>query len=247
LAAAEFVTVFAPTDAAFAALGQETIDALLADPSGDLTSILLYHVVSGGASPENITATTKIGTLNGSNIDFILSDSGVQINDANVTVASIRTGNGIVHVIDAVLIPPSSPSENIASSVVEVIVNSADHNTLETAVLAAGLETALSGPGPFTVFAPTDAAFEALDAATLEAALADPQGLLTTVLTYHVVNGVADTSNIFDGMRLPTLQGSSVEIAINDNGAFVNDAQIIVTDIKTANGVVHVIDAVLLP
>jgi len=170
------------------------------------------------------------------------------INNANVTVANIRTSNGIVHVIDAVLIPEAPAAMNtLPASVVDVIVNSPDHNTLETAVLAAGLEGALSGPGPFTVFAPTDAAFAALDGATLEAALADPQGLLTTVLTYHVMNGVADTGNLSDGLRLSTLQGSNVEFSFRDGGAFINDAQITVTDIRTQNGVVHVIDAVLLP
>lgn len=245
LASADFVTLFAPTDAAFAALGEETINTLLADPSGALTDILLYHAVGGAASPSGITSTTDLGTLNGENLTFAITGDGVQINDANVTVANIETANGIVHVIDAVLIPESVATS--MTSVVDIIVNSPDHNTLETAVLAAGLETALSGPGRFTVFAPTDAAFEALDPATLEAALADPQGLLTTVLTYHVVNGTADTSNIFDGMRLPTLQGSAVTIGISDAGATVNNARITVTDIQAGNGVVHVIDAVLIP
>ena len=151
--------------------------------------------------------------------------------------------NGIVHVIDAVIGANARPA-----TVVDVIVNSPDHNTLETAVLAAGLGGALADPNAtFSVFAPTDAAFAALDPATLDAALADPQGLLTTVLTYHVVQGYVEAGRLFDGQRMQTLQGSNIEFELNNSGAFVNNAQITVTDIMTGNGVVHVIDAVLLP
>ena len=235
-------TVFAPTDAAFAALGQATIDALLSDPQGDLTTILLYHAVSGVAGPTNLTNGSSIGTVNGQNLDFTVSGNGIMVNNANITVANIETNNGVVHVIDAVLIPEIKPA-----TVVDVIVNSADHNTLETAVLAAGLETALSGPGPFTIFAPTDAAFAALDPALLNAALADPQGLLTTVLTYHAVSGVADSGGLFDGQRMGTLAGQNITFSVNANGVMVNNANITVVDIVTENGIVHVIDAVLLP
>lgn len=245
----DFKTVFAPTDAAFAALGQETIDALLADPSGDLTQILLYHVVAGAAAPGSISGpSTLIGTLNGANIDFKINDAGVQINNANVTVANIATGNGIVHVIDAVLTPEMmNPSSDLPASVVDIIVNSDVHNTLETAVTAAGLVEALASAEYLTVFAPTDAAFAALDPATLEAVLADPQGLLTQVLTYHVVNGVADSSNIVDGLSLSTLNGGNVTFTSNADGLFINNIRISITDIKAQNGVVHVIDAVLIP
>ena len=109
-----------------------------------------------------------------------------------------------------------------AQTVLDIVVDSPNHNTLETAVLAAGLEGALAGDGPFTVFAPTDAAFAMVDAAVLEGLLADPKGALTDVLTYHVTSGVADGTNISDGLAISTLLGQNVTFSVNDNGIFVN-------------------------
>ena len=149
--------------------------------------------------------------------------------------------NGVVHVINAVLLPPSLPA-----TVVDIIVNSPDHNTLEAAVIAAGLADDLSGAGPFTVFAPTDAAFAALPAGTVEALLADIPAL-TNILTYHVVGAEAFSSDLTNGQMIMTLQGSDVEVTINGNGVFINDAQVTVADLEAENGVVHVINAVLLP
>ncbi len=235
-------TLFAPTDAAFAAIDPAVIEALLADPSGDLTKILTHHVVNGVANGDNIFDGMRISSLFGQNLEFDINGGSITINGANVSVANIATTNGVVHVIDAVLLP-----EIKASTVVDIVVNSSNHNTLETAVLAAGLQGALSGPGPFTLFAPTDAAFAAIDPAVLNSLLADPQGALTEVLTYHAVNGVAGAASLFDGQKMGTLNGENLNFMINGNGAFVNDIRISVTDIKAENGVVHVIDAVLLP
>lgn len=135
----------------------------------------------------------------------------------------------------------------LPSSVVEIIVNSNVHTTLETAVIAANLAGTLSGTGPFTVFAPTDAAFAALPAGTLEAVLADPSGLLTDILKYHVVGSKALSSSLSNGQMVSTLLGSNVTVTINSNGVFINGAKVTVADIEAKNGVVHVIDAVLLP
>jgi len=240
-------TVFAPTDAAFAAVDPATLNALLADPQGALTTVLTYHALSGVAGSSVITDGLQLSTLEGSNVTFGVNANGVFINNAQITVTDIAAANGIVHVIDAVLVPEAITRTPKPATVVDIIVNSPDHNTLETAVLAAGLETALSGAGPFTVFAPTDAAFAAVDPATLNALLADPQGALTSVLTYHAMSGVAPASVITDGLKLGTLQGTNVDFSVNSNGVFINNAQIIVTDIQAENGVVHVIDAVLIP
>ncbi len=150
--------------------------------------------------------------------------------------------NGVVHVIDAVLLPPA-PETN---TVVDIIVNSEDHTTLEAAVVAAGLVETLSGDGPFTVFAPTDAAFAALPDGTVEAVLADID-LLTAILTYHVVGGTTLSTDLMDGMSVATLNGESVTVTINTEGVFINDAKVILADVLADNGVVHVIDAVLLP
>ncbi|MDD2279014.1 MAG: fasciclin domain-containing protein [Bacteroidales bacterium] len=132
-------------------------------------------------------------------------------------------------------------------TVVDVIVNSNDHNTLEAAVVAANLTGTLSGIGPFTVFAPTDAAFASLPAGTLEALLADPSGQLTDILKYHVVAANAMSSSLSDGQEITTLLGKNVTVTINNNGVFINDAKVTVADIKADNGIVHVIDAVLIP
>ena len=233
-------TVFAPTDDAFNALPDGTIDALLADPQGALTDILLYHVVGAQALSSDLSDGQTITTLNGKDITVTINNDGVFINDAQVTVADIETDNGVVHVIDAVLIPPTV-------TVVDVIVNSPDHTILEAAVLAAGLETALAAEGPFTVFAPTDDAFNALPDGTIDALLADPQGALTDILLYHVVGAQALSSDLSDGQIITSLNGKDITVTINNDGVFINDAQVTVADIETDNGVVHVIDAVLIP
>jgi uncharacterized surface protein with fasciclin (FAS1) repeats len=237
------LTVFAPTDAAFAALPAGTIEALLADPTGALSDILLYHAVSGLALSTDLSDGMMVTTLNGADVIVTINPNGVFINDAQVIVADVMADNGVVHVIDAVLLPPAPPTNTI----LDIVVNSADHNTLEAAVLAAGLQGALAGPGPLTVFAPTDAAFAALPAGTIETLLADPTGALTQVLLYHAVSGVAMSTDLSDGMMVTTLQGQDITVTINANGVFINDAQVIVADILADNGVVHVIDAVLVP
>ena len=134
-----------------------------------------------------------------------------------------------------------------ATTILDVVVNSDVHNTLEAAVLAAGLQGALSGPGPLTLFAPTDAAFAALPAGTIDALLADPTGLLTQILLYHVVGASALSTDLSDGQMIATLNGADVTVTINGSGVFINNAQVIVADIIADNGVVHVIDAVLVP
>ena len=236
------LTLFAPTDAAFSALPAGTVDALLADPSGALTQILLYHVVGAEAFSNSLSNGQMIMTLQGQDVTVTINGSGVFINNAQVTTADIDATNGVVHVIDAVLLP-----EFPTNTVVDIIVNSPDHNTLETAVIAAGLVEALSAEGPFTVFAPTDAAFNLLPAGTIDALLADPTGLLTEILFYHVVSGTALSTDLSDQQEIVTLNGLSVTVTINGSGVFINDAQVIVADILADNGVVHVIDAVLIP
>ena len=181
-----------------------------------------------------------VTTLLGQGIEVTINNEGVFINDAQVDIADIRTFNGVVHVIDAVILPP-------AATVVDVVVNSSVHNTLEAAVIAAELADDLSGEGPFTVFAPTDEAFEALPDGTVDALLQDPTGDLAKILLYHVVSGEALSSSLTDGQTITTLLEQDIEVSINNEGVFINDAQVSIADIRTFNGVVHVIDAVLLP
>lgn len=238
-------TVFAPTDAAITALVEAleiTAEDLLALP--DLGEILQYHVVAGAAMSGELTDGQEIETLLGENVTVTINADGVFINDAQVTAADIEAGNGVVHVIDAVLLPPA-PETN---TVVDVIVNSEDHTLLEAAVIEAGLVEVLSAEGPFTVFAPTDSAITVLVAAleiTAEDLLALPN--LSEILKYHVVAGAAMSGDLTDGQEIETLLGSNVTVTINAEGVFINDAQVTVADIEADNGVVHVIDAVLLP
>jgi hypothetical protein len=125
------------------------------------------------------------------------------------------------------------------------------HNTLEAAVLLANLNGPLDAPGSLTLFAPTDAAFEAVDPATLAALLADPSGLLTQVLTYHVIPSAALSTSLSNGQVLPTLNGESLNVTIAMGNVMVGNANgnatVTVADITASNGVVHVIDAVLVP
>jgi len=233
-------TVFAPTDDAFAALPAGTLDALLEDPSGTLTDILLYHVVGATALSTDLSDGDTFTTLLGDDIEVTITGGDVFINGAQVVIADILASNGVVHVIDAVLLPPTT-------TVVDIIVGSPDHETLEAAVIAADLAGALSGEGPFTVFAPTDAAFDALPAGLLDALLADPTGALTDILLYHVVGGTALSGDLNDGDAIATLFGPNVNVTIDMGTVFINGAEVVIADLEADNGVVHVIDAVLTP
>ena len=235
-------TVFAPTNAAFDALPDGLLDELLADPTGALTDVLLYHVVAAFALSTDLTDGQEIETVLGQNVVVTINNDGVFINNALVSVADLIADNGVVHVIDAVLVPASTPA-----TVVDIIVSSEIHTTLATAVTVAGLVEALQGEGPFTVFAPTDAAFAALPAGVLDELLADPSGALTQVLLYHVVAGAALSTDLTDGQTIATLFGENISVSISSAGVFINDAQVIVADLIAENGVVHVIDAVLVP
>jgi len=236
-------TIFAPTDAAFEALPSGTVEALLADIPA-LTNILTYHAVAGSAFSAGLNNGQLIMTIQGQDVTVTIDNGNVFINNAQVTVADIVATNGVVHVIDAVLLPEAPVSNG---TVVDIIVNSLEHNTLETAVIAAGLAGTLSGTGPFTVFAPTDAAFAAVPSATLNALLADPNGLLTDVLLHHVVGATALSTDLSNGQQVTTLFGDNLLIGINNGIVSIDNATVIVADIEATNGVVHVIDAVLVP
>lgn len=250
-------TVFAPTNDAFAALPEGTVDTLLADPSGDLTQILLYHVVPGRYMAADVTDGLALETLQGGNVTFSVTDDAVMINDAQIVMTDIETSNGVIHVIDAVILPPAddemmadeemAEEEMAAGDIVDIAAGNPDFSTLVTAVQAAGLVDALKGDGPFTVFAPTNDAFAALPDGTLDALLADPSGDLTQILLYHVVSGEVMAADVTDGLETETLQGGTVSFSVADGMVMINDANIVATDIVASNGVIHVIDAVILP
>jgi transforming growth factor-beta-induced protein len=231
-------TVFAPTDEAFEALPAGTLEALLADTDA-LTDILLYHVVAGSVPAADVTSLTNATTLQGQPV-VIGSGSGVMINQASVTQADVMGSNGVIHVVDAVLLPPSG-------DIVEVASSAGVFNTLVTAVQAAGLVETLQSEGPFTVFAPTDDAFAKLPAGTIPALLEDTDAL-AEILTYHVVPGRVFSGDVVGLSEAGTVQGQSIDISVMNGSVMLDDASTVTsTDILTTNGVIHVIDTVIMP
>ena len=234
-------TLFAPTDAAFNLLPPGTITALLNDIP-QLTDILKHHVVADSVMSGMLSNGQVVTTLLGTDITVTINSSGVFIDNAQVTVADLVADNGVVHVIDAVLLPPTPPTNTIY----DIVSNSPDHTTLKTAIDACELDDVLSGAGPFTLFAPTDAAFNLLPAGTVTALLNDiPQ--LTNILKHHVVADSVVSGMLSNGQVVTTLLGTDITVTINSSGVFIDNAQVTVADLVADNGVVHVIDAVLLP
>jgi len=233
-------TVFAPTDEAFAKLPEGTVEALLADPEA-LANILLYHVVPGKVMAADVSDGLEAETAQGSSVRFAIhSDGAPAIEGVLITATDIEAFNGVTHVIDSVILPPKD--------IVDTAIEAGSFSTLIAAVQAAGLEEALRGEGPFTVFAPTDAAFAALPAGTVDSLLAEPQGALKDILLYHVLSGKVMAADVTDGLEAETLLGQMVSFALHSGGAVtINGARIIATDIRASNGVIHVIDAVILP
>ncbi len=241
-------TVFAPTDDAFAALPDGTIESLLEDPEGALTQILLYHVVGAAVPAADVVSLDSATTVQGEEISIEVVDGSVILNgEVEVIITDIEASNGIIHVIDAVLLPPSLTAEELPS-IAEIAASDENFSTLVAALDAAGLVDVLAGEGEFTVFAPTNDAFAALPDGTVEALLEDPEGDLTQILLYHVVDGVAMAEAVVELDSVITIQGEAISIEIVDGSVILNgEVEVIITDIEASNGVIHVIDGVLLP
>ncbi len=228
-------TVFAPTDAAFAKLPKGELAALLANKA-KLAEVLKYHVVPGAVKAADVSKMTSAKTLLGQSVTIDAS-KGVKVDGANVVATDIRCSNGIIHVIDTVILPKAD--------IIDTAAQAGSFKTLLTAIEAAGLTDTLRGPGPFTVFAPTDEAFAKIPKADLAALLAN-KAKLAEVLKYHVVSGKVMASDVVKLKEAQTVAGKSVRIDTS-NGVKVNDAKVIKTDIPASNGVIHVIDTVIMP
>ena len=234
------LTVFAPTDAAFAALGLYP-NNIASVPN--LADILLYHVV-GGIVTSDMLSNGFVATANGAAVEINL-DNGVMVNDAQVILADIKARNGIIHAIDKVMFPPTMNLVELAQSFAP------EFSILVDAVIAAGLTEVLATGGPFTVFAPTNAAFAALlEELPFDSLEEIPVEVLTEVLLYHVVEGRVFSSDLVSG-PVTTLNGT---FEVNTSNFTITDANEreagIVTsliNIQATNGVVHVIDRVILP
>ncbi len=235
-------TVFAPTDEAFAKLPKGTVESLLKPENRDqLVSILTYHVVKDRVRAEEVAGLRNAATINGQRVEIAIEDGQLFLDNARVTATDIRASNGIIHVIDEVLIPETK-------LIPEVAQDAKVFNTLLAAVKTAGLADALSGKGPFTVFAPTDDAFAKLPAGTVESLLKpENRSQLVDILKYHVVEGRYYAEDFFRRGRVNTLLNERVQVKYGNNAFQVNASNVVSTDIEAANGVIHVIDAVLLP
>ena len=247
-------TVFAPTNDAFVAALAElklTKDQLLSSP--DLAKILTYHVLGSKVLKADIPFGKPVASVQG---DTLTIDTTAAITDqygrkSKITATDILAANGVIHVIDKVILP-----KNIAAvatkNIVEIAASVPEFSTLVTALQAAGLTTTLASPGPFTVFAPTNAAFAKIPPATLNALLADKPALIK-VLTYHVVPGKVLKSDVVPliGKPIATAAGPSATFVVGSDLKITDQkngqSQITATDTFATNGVIHTIDTVIMP
>ena len=273
-------TVFAPTDLAFAELPAGTLSYLL-DPKNvkELQALLLYHVLNGNVPSTDLGPLQNVSTVNGDQVLVVTNQSApapygrlqVFVNQAQVQVADVGCTNGFVHIINSVLIPPGFPRARFVvpvaaavqtvgplstMNIVQTANATADLSTLVKALQAARLADTLSGPGPFTVFAPTDLAFDKLPAATLSMLL-QPINIrkLQDLLLYHVVSGSLHAADFGPRQNVTTVNGAQVLVVTNQSApapygrlqVFVNQAQVQAADVGCTNGLVHIINSVLIP
>ncbi len=251
-------TVFAPTDAAFAkllsGLGISAED-LLANQEL-LTNVLLYHVVPGELYAADVLEQGVLTMANKHYAWARVMGGAATINEAHIVATDIKASNGVIHVIDTVILPPAweynsfaaDPSQ-IEANIVEIALQNEGWSTLVAAVQAAGLVETLSGPGPFTVFAPTNEAFSELLGElglTAEELLAN-EPLLTSVLLYHVVPGRVFADDALAEGTLTMADGNTATVSTRGGEVYINGAKILRANINTSNGVLYVIDEVILP
>jgi transforming growth factor-beta-induced protein len=237
-------TVFAPTDEAFAKVPKATLDALAENPA-QLKSVLLYHVVPGRVTAADVVKLNSAKTLEGRSVGIKVVDGSVFVDRAKVTTPDIMASNGVIHVIDSVLIPKTAPAA-AAKNIVQTAIAAGQFKTLASLLTKAGLGGTLQGKGPFTVFAPTDAAFAKVPKATL-AALAKNKAKLRAVLLYHVVKGKVTAAQAMKLRSATTLNGKPLAIRVNGGKVLVGGATVTKADVTASNGVIHVINKVLIP
>ena len=231
-------TVFAPTDQAFTDAGINLNDFDTPEENQTLAEILLHHVVSASVPSADVKDGMMATTVNGDKIKFTVSNGAVSVGAAQVTTPDVLSSNGIIHVIDKVLMPPVDIPATAQTTGI--------HNSLVAAVIQADLLPTLQGPGPFTVFAPTDQAFTdaGIDLASLDTPAGKQQ--LSDILLYHVVSAEVPAKNVSDCMLADAANGQQLSFSVGDS-VMVNDANVTLTDVITSNGLIHVIDKVLMP
>lgn len=251
LATTPNLTVFAPNNAAFIAAGL-TEAVVNSTAKETLQAILTYHVLGTKVVSSSVPAgpNAEVTTLNGAKVYATRGASGVFINGVKVVTADVNASNGVIHVIDRVLLPPSG-------NIVQVAQANANFSYLVAAVLRAdasgtSISGALSAAGPLTVFAPVNQAFIDAGFPTIASINAADPNTLKNILLYHVVAARVFSSDLTEGAQPTTAQGGKVTIKLAGGAKLrgvsnTSDANITATDIVTTNGVIHVIDKVLLP
>ncbi|MHC4339156.1 MAG: fasciclin domain-containing protein, partial [Planctomycetota bacterium] len=235
-------TVFAPTDAAFAKLPPEAVAELLKPESRErLQAILTYHVVPGRLEAADLLARSSPTSLNGAAIPVSFRNGRIGIQKASLVKTDIQCANGVIHVIDAVLLPNEE-------GVLDVAKRAGTFRTLLAAVDAAGLRSTLAGEEAFTVFAPTDEAFAKLPKEAIPEFLKPAnRAKLSALLARHVVRGRVTAATALRAGMVKTLSGDSVRITLGDGLLRVGPATLVSADLAARNGLIHVIDRVLLP
>lgn len=262
-------TVFAPPDTAFGELPEGAIDALLEPRNRDLlTDILTYHVADGLIFADDVVEAGSIDTLQGGSLEVEVAEeppaeeggeptTTVTVDGVTISQTDLLATNGIIHVVDEVLIPASAQAElrRVIADIPEQVdllttaEDAGEFTTLLAALDAAGLTSALGGDGPFTVFAPTDAAFDALPAGVLDSLLEPAnRDVLESILLYHVVGREFTDADVSVREVVPTLlEGEALELQHVSDALLVNGVEVVTPDVRATNGVIHVIDEVLLP
>ncbi len=230
------LTVFAPTNAAFAALDQDQLAAIL-DNVPLLTTVLQSHVVGGAIFSSDIaTGATPVTTLSGAQALVVNDTNGVHIGNATVAAADISASNGVIHVIEDVIV--------VLNTIALVANTNPSFTRLAAALEATELTQTLNSVGAFTVFAPVDAAFEAIDSTI--ATLSTEQ--IRDVLLYHVLGQPVRSTEIATGSVDSLLAGQQLDVTVEGGAVSINESATVVTvDVETSNGVIHVIDSVLVP
>ena len=242
-------TVFAPTDEAFGMLSEDDLEYFQDEDNVDsLASVLTYHVIPDSLGTDTFMTGMMYETLNEDDSLFIggyamgmdMDMDTLMINGMMVEVTPIAATNGVVYSIDVILMQP-------VATVVEVIMNTDTLSTLAAVIDAADEDIAetLMGEGPFTIFAPSNDALANISMDSL--ATLQTSGALTTILNYHVVPGRYTSADLTDGLMLMTVQGEILEVTISGDSVLVDSSLIIMTDMMADNGIVHVIDSILLP
>ena len=244
------LTVFAPTDEAFAKLPDGVLEDLLKPENKQkLTAILSYHVAPGASEVADALQASKVEVVQNRTLKVAFSDGRVRVNDAALIDGDIECSDGIIHVIDTVLLPPEpKPEKPTRRTVLTVAEEAGDFGTLLAAIGVAELGEVLESEGPFTIFAPSEKAFRALPEGTVESLLKkENRDDLVELLRYHVVPGRVSAGDALNAGEAETAQGETLQFAYRDGRLQVNDSTIQAIDLDGGNGIIHVIDSVLIP